>query len=192
MEILKKRSMAWLVAIVIIIAGTLFGVHRSVDRETAKIEAQFYDGVYIESENYTEPSIQQHLDRRLTAALGMITIAAKYEDSEISKLADALRQSRLELISAQSIASKYVANQKLEEAYRALQALLLKSDMTDSVKTALDSYARTLSGAQKTILGSRYNALAGDFGDELTSSFPVNVFRLLGIVNAPELFGSKV
>ncbi|NMA24341.1 MAG: hypothetical protein GX936_01595, partial [Clostridiales bacterium] len=75
---MRKRSTAVLIAAFVIIFGTLLGVYLSLNRETAKIEAQFYNGVFLREEKYVQTSIQSQLDKRADAALGLLSVANKY------------------------------------------------------------------------------------------------------------------
>ena len=61
MSNLKKRPTAVLIAVLVILIGTLFGVHRSINGETAKIETSFYKGIYQKAEKYTQPGIDAQL-----------------------------------------------------------------------------------------------------------------------------------
>ena len=186
MSMLKKRSTAFIVAVFVIIFGTLFGVHRSIAAETRKIETMFYNGVYIKDQNYTQPGISEKLDERAMAALGLVTIAAHYDT--LADKADSLRQARLALMDAETITGKYIANEKMQSAYKALLAELAKQNLTDSETAATQSYAETLDGAQGFIQSSAYNNAVSSFRNEL-GAFPVSILKNLAFAAAPEYFG---
>lgn len=186
---LKKRSTALLIAAAVIILGTLFGVHRSLNSASAKIEAMFYNGVFLSDGNYTQPSIQSQLDKRATAALGLVTLANHYGD--LSGLGDSLRQARLSLIEAKSIPEKFLANEKLQTAYIKLYAALNQKALTDSEKAAALKYAETLNGAGAVIQNSAYNSAVGDFIHGDLGKFPANILKKLAFVRNPEYFGME-
>lgn len=186
---LKKRSSAVLIAAIVIILGTLFGVHRSVNSETAKIEAQFYDGVYLKTEKYTQPSISSQLDKRVDAALGLVTIANKYGD--LSGVTDDLRQARQEILGADSIAAKFSANEKMQTAYQKLSAALDQMSLSTNEMAAASQYRGTLDGAQGVIQKSAYNSLVSDYRNSALGAFPVNILKNLAFVKYPEYFGME-
>ena len=188
MDVFKKRSTAFVILVIVLVFGTLFGVHRSVGAETKKIEAMFYDGVYIEEDDYTQRSIAELLDVRATDALGLVTIANHYD--ALAELADSLRQSRLALMDADTIAGKYEANVKMQSAYEALYDALISQSLTDSEQAAAQSYAETLDGAQSVIQSSTYNDAVASFREEL-GAFPVNLLKNPAFVTLPEYFGAE-
>jgi hypothetical protein len=184
MSSLKKRSTAALIAAVVVIFGTLLGVHLSVSRETAKIEAQFYDGVYLKDEKYVQTSIQSQLDKRADAALGLLSVANKYVFLE--DMAGVLREARETLLDADSLAEKYAANIKLENAWKQIYESLTAH--ADDVPTSDESYISTLRGAQSVIEKSDYNRLTAEFRQKTLSAFPVNILKNLAFVDYPEYF----
>lgn len=192
MSTLKKRSSAIIVALVVIILGTLFGVHRSIGSETAKIETLFYKGVYLKDEKYTQPSIQSLLDERSTAALGLVTIGMKYsEDQNIQMLTDSLREARLQLLDAKTIWLKFAANEKLQGRYKTLYTALEQFSLDDNALSALQNYASTLDGAQGVIQKSDYNRMVSEFRNNVLGDFPVNILKNLAFVKYPEYFGTE-
>lgn len=186
MSTLKKRSTAVLIAVVVIVIGTLFGVHRSVDGQTDKIEALFYSGVYITDEKYTQPSIDSQLKKRDTAALGLVTVANNY--SGLKTLTNALQEARLALDNASTIPEKYTANEKMQAAYKSLYASLTQQNLKANEKTSSDSYASTLDGAQGVIEQSNYDGVVSDYIRTL-DAFPVNILKNLAFVRYPGYFG---
>jgi hypothetical protein len=189
MATLSKRSTATLIAVAVIILGTLFGVHRSVGSQSARIEAQFYGGVFLKDGNYTQPSIQSQLDKRATAALGLASLGSSYDVSSVTDKAEALRQARNDLLNASTITGKYIANEKLQSAYKAFSGAVLGIGPADKAE-AFKSYSETMDGAQSIIEKSAYNAEVTAFLQQLRS-FPVNILKNLAFVNYPEYFGAE-
>lgn len=184
---LKKRSSAILIAVIVIILGTLFGVHRSVGSETSKIEAQFYNGVYLKQENYTQPGINAQLEKRADAVLGLVTIANKFSD--LASLTSSLRQARQELLDADGITDKYLANEKIQTAYKELSVSLSRMSLSSTEMAATTKYSQTLDGAQSAIKNSDYNKVVGEFRTGTLGAFPVNILKNLAFVKYPEYFG---
>lgn len=185
MSCLSKRSTAVLIAAVVIIFGTLLGVFLSLSRETAKIEAQFYNGVYLKKEKYVQASIQSQLDKRADAALGLLSVANKYVF--LDDMAQKLREVREELLNADTIAAKYEANVKLENAWKQVYESLVAH--ADDVPPAVESYVLTLRGAQGVIEKSDYNRLVAEFRDRTLSAFPLNILKNLVFAKYPGYFG---
>ena len=188
MSTLKKRSAAITVAVIVILFGTLFGVHRTIAGETKKIEAMFYNGVYIKEQNYTQPGIGEQLNKRETAALGLITIANNYDG--LTNVTESLRQQRIGLIDAETISGKYFFNEKLQVAYETLYDALISQSLSDREKAAAQEYAATLDGAQGVIQNSAYNNAVSSFAREL-GAFPVNILKNLVFATGPEYFGAE-
>jgi hypothetical protein len=185
MSFLRKRSTAVLIAAFVIIFGTLLGVYLSLNRETAKIEAQFYNGVFLREEKYVQTSIQSQLDKRADAALGLLSVANKYVF--LNDIAQKLREAREELLGADTIAAKYEANVKLENAWKHVyESLVIHAD---DVPPAVESYVSTLRGAQTVIEKSDYNRLVSEFRDRTLRAFPLNILKNLVFAKYPVYFG---
>lgn len=182
---LQKRSTAATIALIVILAATFLGMVRSANAAAAKVEKLFFTGVYLKTDKYTEPSIQQQLDKRAEAALGLLTVA----NNEDFLKADAglLREAREAVLEADTIAEKYAANEKLEKAWRQLYENLVVH--ADDVPDSVESYAATLSGAQGAIEKSHYNDAAGQFDAEM-SAFPIGLIRMIGLIDMPDAFGA--
>ena len=189
MAALKKRPTAILIAVFIVVIGTLFGVHRSVGSETAKIEALFYNGVYMTDERYTQPSIDAQLKKRHTAALGLVSVANNYSD--LKELTNTLSQARLALNDAATIPAKYAANEKMQAAYKNLYASLVQHTLKDNEKASSGSYAETLNGAQGVIEQSDYNRMVSDFRNSTLGVFPVNILKNMAFAHYPDYFGQE-
>ena len=187
MSNLKKRSTAVLIAVVVILLGTLFGVHRSVNKETAKIDAQFYNGVYLKDAKYTQPSIQSQLDKRADAALGLLSVAHQYV--YLDDAAQKLRAAREALLDADTISEKYAANSKLENAWKQVYESLVAH--ADDVPPSIESYVSTLSGAQGIIEKSDYNNTVNDFRSGTLGAFPINILKHLALVDYPAYFSPQ-
>lgn len=184
MEALKKRSNAITIAIIVIIAATFMGMVRSANSAAKTVERQFYNGVYLAADKYTEPSIQQQLDKRALAALGLLTVLNT--DEALTAEVAQLRTARELLLEAETIPDKYAANEKLETAWKQLFDAL-KARGSD-IPASVDSYTATLRGAQGAIDNNHYNDMTEQFDTEM-AAFPIGLIRMIGLINLPDAFG---
>jgi hypothetical protein len=187
MVFLKNRRTAAAIFVLAAVLSTLIGVHFSVSREAAKVEARFMSGVFIESERYTQPGIGTHLDARINASIGLVTVAANYP--ALSEETEALRTARRTLLEADGIDQKYQANKVLDDACRALASALAGESPTPEDSAAAADYLSKLDGAQRAIDNSLYNAEVSKFEREVLGKFPVSVLRLLAFPDTPRYFG---
>ena len=188
-NILKKRSAAVVITVLVCAVSLLAGVHLSVGRQAKKIENAFETGVYYDG--YLHPAISDQLDDRQNAALGIITIASGYE--ELSAPTDGLRSARQQLLDAEdgTLYDKYAANEKLEAAYEKLMTAMDGVSLSDDNAAAMESYSATMEAAQNLISTSGYNLAVSEFNRDILGSFPVSILRYPAFVDAPEFFGAE-
>jgi len=152
---LKNRKFAILLTIVVAAAATLLGVRATAGNKARKIEAMFYNGVYIESENYTQPGIEAHLESCLSAALGAATMLEKYADLEDD--AKILVAARRELLSASSVKDKDMANELMRDSFANLMRKAKTADLAQRDSDAAAQHYKAYNGALGAIQNSRYN-----------------------------------
>ena len=184
MELIKKRSTAFIVLIIVIIFGTLFGVHRSVGKETEKIEGQFYSGVKLD--NYTQASIGDMLDERIRNSMGAISLAANYDELQIET--ESLRKAREKLISAHTIPEKYLANESLTDAAHAMRKALEQLPVSERDSEGFMMYLDDIESAKMVIDSSRYNTLVQEFYNHTLREFPLNILHRLAFCKYPDYF----
>ena len=183
MEILKKRTVASAICAVVCVLSLLLGVHLSTSRQLGKLEDAFYNGVYSKEAGYTLPSVQQQLDDRYNAALGIISLIP-------SELAADIRAACDMLIEADSISEKAAANDELQAAY---EAMLLKIDVSAFDERTLggfNDYCSTMDNAQLLIQRSGYNEAAAEFEEDVLGSFPISILKYPAFAGRPEYFGN--
>ncbi len=191
MEFFKKRRNAILIAVVVIVLATVFGVHRSLSSAIRKVEDGFADGVFSETLGYQLPSIESQLRVQSNAGTNMLTIGAKY--GAVSAETQALREARLslqELLEGDAGPSLlYDADQRFVEAaealYRALSAL---DDLTAADRADLETDYGNITGAARVIANSEYNDSVRAFQRDVLGVFPTNLLRHIAFVDGPELF----
>ncbi len=184
MSVLKNRKFAWCVLVAVVILFTFFGIRRSLSKLSAETENMFYNGVYLEKEGYTSASIETHLQKRIEASLGMITVASNYDG--LKSLTDDLRAAREELMDADTISEKYDANVKLEAALNAVTKKLDSVGVSPSDLDDYSDYSSTLSGAQYAINSNACNSKVDEYYKNVLGTFPSVLFK--GLMPKPEYF----
>jgi len=180
MEVLKKRSVATVICVVVCVVSLLLGVHLSVNRQLGKLEDAFYNGVY--ANGYTLPSIQQQLDERYDAAVGIISLIP-------SDIGGEMREACNILIEAETLSEKYKANTELQLAYEEMLLNVDASMFDERTLGGFNDYCSTMDNSQRLIDTSGYNEAAAEFEDEVLGSFPLNILRYPAFAGKPEYFG---
>jgi len=181
---LKNRNIAILIAAIIIILATLFGVGSSLNSLARNVEEMFYDGVYMEAAGFTERSINNHLGVLEQAVLDTSSLFANHP--ELSSEAEALRYARRELVDAQSISEKYSAYQSIQRASSAFISKANTVELSEREKESLVQFQSTLTGTTGAIQRSEYNVRARGFMDE--ASMFARLLRPFVFVTAPQAF----
>ena len=180
MEILKKRSTATVICVVVCIISLLLGVHLSVNRQLNKLEDAFYNGVYSK-DGYTLPSVQQQLDDRYDAAIGIISLIP-------SEFAADMRDACNWLLEAETFSEKYDANVALQAAYEDMLQSVDTSMFDERTLGGFNDYCDTMDNAQRLIENSGYNEAAAEFEDEILGSFPLSILKYPAFAGTPEYF----
>lgn len=183
MTFLKKQSTAIIITIVVAIVFSFIGSTRSLSKLSGEVEAMFTEGVYIEDENYMQPSIQSQLDKRIDAALGLMTVANHYP--ELEDEVKPFRGARGELIDAVETSRKFLANEALSKTGADLIAALDTVELSNDDSEAADSYISTFNGSQGVIEKSEYNGKVSEY-IRTAQAFPANIFGFLA--HKPEYF----
>ena len=155
MTFLTNRRIAVLISVVVAIVATLVAVNRSMTHLSRDIERMFYDGVPLEREGYTQPSIDSQLKKHADATLGLATILVNY--SELHDDAENVLRLRRELLDAESIGEKSLAFLMMSRAVYSLSQVASEVAMTEQDKEALSQYSSTINGAEAFIRDSAYN-----------------------------------
>ena len=183
MEVLKKKPVSVTICVIVCIVSLLLGVHLSVNRQLGKLEDAFYNGVYSKEAGYTLPSIQQQLDERYNAAIGIISLIP-------SELASDMRVACDHLLEAGSISEKATANKTLQTAY---EEMLLQIDISvfdERTLGGFNDYCSTMDNAQLLIERSGYNEAAAEFEKDVLGSFPLSILKYPAFAGTPEFFAN--
>jgi len=173
-----------LITIVVAVLATLIGVNKSLARLSRDIERMFYDGVYLESERYTQPSLDSQIAKHADATLGLATILTNY--SELHDGAEEVLQLRRNLLSAESIGDKSLAFWTMSRYVYSLVQAAEDVGLSARDADALSEYSSTISGAEAFIKGAAYNQAASKQWNEQSS-----IARMLSMVlpvREPEMF----
>lgn len=185
METLKKRPIAILLAIVIVLASTLLTAGTKLKSACQKVTDGFYSGVTYDG--YAHPSIKSQLKNISSSALGLATIAANYTgvDAAAVKTDRSNLDSSLENGSPAQIYKTYTA---LAADTAALVSSLKAQSLSSRDASGVTQYENTISSAAGVIEKSGYNDTVRDFLRETYNVFPASFFASLTGVAAPELF----
>ena len=184
MVFLRNRKIAVLIAVVVIILATLFGVGRSLSRLSRDIESMFYDGVYLESEGYTQPGIDSQISKHADATLGLATILTNY--TELRDDAEFVLTLRRELLDAESIGDKSLAFWRMSSYVYSLTQAASNVNLTDRDLDAVSQYSSTINGAETFIRGAAYNQAVTLRWNE--QSFFARIIGMFVPVREPESF----
>ena len=188
MELLKKRSVAIIIAVLIVLLSTVYSVNRTLGAKADAVGDGFYSGAYYEG--YVHKSIASQLEARVDTASALLAVAADY--SGLSGECASLRAARdgLEgmLEGEGGVASLYDANAELETAFRALYSELLAAGPSDRDRDSAELYEFDFSGAQRVIANSGYNESVREFRRDVLGEFPAGFLARVSFVSAPELF----
>jgi len=185
MSILRKKSFALVLVIVVILASTLYSVHRSLGAKCQAVTDGFYSGV--EYDGYVHKSIYSQLEARVNASMGLITKCSSEE--ALTNAVAQLRISRQDLSDAlegSSLAAMYAANVSLQSAY---DQLITEMDAIGFERdTATATYISTMDNSQYVIDSAGYNEAVWSFRNNTLNVFPTRILAFLARVNAPQLF----
>jgi hypothetical protein len=96
MEALKRKPVALLVTVVVMVLSTLLSVNRTLGAACQRITDGFYEGVYVDG--YKQPGISAHLQERLKLVNGITAVTANYSSLDIQT--GALKTARDHLLAA--------------------------------------------------------------------------------------------
>lgn len=178
MNILKNRKIAVVIFIVVVIAFSLIGGHRSLQKACSEVENTFYSETFSA---YTTPAKQ--LDHAADYANRLLSIV---QDDVSQDVYDAIADSRRALLDAletEDISAACDASTALETAVLALDGTVITNNYDDygAVRTDLLS---ALSAADT--MG--YNDYVDKFCKTTLKTFPANLIAALTGVNMPEKY----
>ena len=187
MKFLKKRSNAVLIAVAVAILATVLGVYGSLTRLSRDIERLFYDGVYLEEEGYTQPSINSQLEIQANAALNLASIMRDYP--ELDAQTDRLLSTRDDLLNSKFITGKAMHSNNMQSAFYSLLRASKSAELSERELTAAKRYFETFSDSQTFVArnaGPNYNVKVSGLRHE--TGFPASLISYVIPVTGPEAF----
>lgn len=190
MSFLKKRSGAYLTAVVIIILASFFAANRSLNEKVRETSDLFLNGVYDSNVGYKQKSIKSQLDIRSAASLNLISIGANYKDAEkeTEKLRDARGVLQNGLTKSFGPEKLNDQNKDLQTAFDALYAKLSSITLDEKSRPIVEDSKSRMANAANMIDKSGYNEAVREFNRKVLSPFPTNIISRFAMVNGPELF----
>lgn len=184
MKLVKKRRLAVIIAVVIVLLSTLFGVHRSLIELSYKVEELFYTGV-----DKSGIGIDDDLLKRLEYSYNLVSYARKYGGCETE--ADAVLSAREQLSAANSPGAKYSANSELTNTALALYDKLNEGSLSEKDFTYVKSQYNNLLSRNDTIAheAGLYNQKVREFNNDTLGEFPINFLRYPAFIVELETYG---
>ena len=181
MKFFQSRTVAILIAVILMIASLAIGGKRSLAPLRAEVEA-----VFSEASDGSGKGIQYDLDQRVAQAHNLIAVAKRYlnaDDTLITAVSDAI--SAIDL--AKGPSEKYDANVQLTSACSSLYAKLASMQLSASDREYNEGIKTELNSHNQIIGHSDYNELASEFNIML-AKFPTSIIGSLSGVDTLELF----
>lgn len=188
-KLLKKRETAIIVFVLAVIIATPLGMTLSLQRAANRVSSGFYNGVYLEDENYTTQGADSYFEDIDRNALGLIAVGSNY-DAASSETA-AVKAAREQLLAADTISEHSDANDKLTAAVEALTDVLQNMELSESDHSNFLSYSESFSGAEGALINSarHYNDSVEEFETDVLDGFPAGLIAKIFSVKLPETFG---
>ncbi len=188
MSLLKKRSFAIVIFVLVVVLFGAFGARRSLNKACRKAEAAFFDKSLLQAADYhTCPGEQ--LDYCADYANRLLSVIGN--SGEWEGTYKALRTARAGLVDAldaRDISAIGKANKTLVEAVEAVETMVREGaalpDSHDDYETILSEFH----SAQALLDNGAYSSHILAFRDEVLGRFPANILQRLTGVKAPETF----
>lgn len=188
MELIKKRTTAIAVFIVVVLVFSLLGCHLSLSRACRQAEEAFFDRSKLQAEGYyTCPGDQLEASVKLAGRL--LTVIGS--DGPWAESYEALRTARLSLDAAldeRDIPAIGAADQALVEAVADVKAVKASGASLPASHDDYDQIIADFDSAQAVLDDPAYNEYILSFREDVLGAFPTNFLRHLAFVQAPETF----
>ncbi len=189
MKLLKKREVSIIVFVLAVLIATPLGMKISLQRAADKVRSGFYNGVYLEDENYTTQGANSYFEDISHNALGLITVGSNYD--AVSAETAAVKVARERLLAAETIEEQSETNESLVSAVDALTDALQNMELSESDCDNFLSYSESFSGAEGALINSarHYNDSVEEFETDVLGRFPAGAIAKIFSVRLPETFG---
>ena len=178
MKFFQNRAVAAVIALLVVIASTLFAGRANLVKACAAQEEAFFTVSDGKAPVY-------YVDQLISAAASLANVAEKYDRGDN---ASAIREARRELVNAEE-------SRDISDMYAAFRNLLTAvadydcPEITDPAdKSLYEDNLAVVSGAGRELEQSPYNVNVTVFLETVYNRFPSSLFARLFSVRAPELF----
>ena len=161
MDFLKTRKTAIIITLITALLATVVAVQKTTTRLTRNIEAMFYNGVYLDSQGYLQPSIASQLNKIIDTTLNLTTLIRNNDN--LSDASEALLQARKALIDASSIKNKEKALTQIDDALTVLNIAAQSSNLNEREREAFALHMQSYNGAKSFII----NTLAPTYNEKV-------------------------
>jgi len=186
MKLLKDRKFAILITVVVAVLATLFGVYRTSSRGAGRVEAMFFDGVFLQERGFTEPGIESHLENSADSVLSLTSVFGNYP--ELADKNEALVEARRNLLGASGVAGKSDAFFEMWKMYDSLLDAAESVSLSERDSAAVSQLSESFRGALIAIRNSAYNDKVIEYRDG-RSIFTVLIGGLVA-AKIPSSFGA--
>ena len=183
MNLLKKRAVAIVIAILAVLLSTVLSARSGLLGSIREVEMLYYKGVEATEGNYMRPSIDSQMRVKYNSANSILGIIGAY--AELGSVAEDLRNARdyvhvnLGDYDEDTVSGMSWANQELEAVLTRLQLEMSRVEFTEREAQMLESCFADIEGAQRMIEQSGYNEAVRAFNTKDLQRFPANL--LLGL-----------
>jgi hypothetical protein len=181
MEFFRKRSIAWLITIIVIIASTIIGAGSSLNKLREEAISIFYLG-----EEKDGAGIQHDLEMIMSDSYNLTVVARRYMNED-DKLISAVRKNREALSLAKTPGEKYRQAQNLLSSVTELYVHLGDMQLSEKDSNFRNSLYANINSHNIIISRSTYNQHAREFNNIL-KSFPANILSFFAFVSELELY----
>ena len=182
-DLLKNRRFAAIVLAAVVILGVPLGSARSLRHAAKQVEAQFFTGVEGRG------AIADYLEDASAAALGLVTVGARYDAAQ--EETGELRFDRsclLDAMEGKRVAGYAAANALVVKSFGALKDKLWSLELSEQDAADVEYYANQFEGAQGAVNHAGYNEAVEEFTQKTYDRFPASLFAGLLGVEPPEKF----
>ena len=188
MSILKKRSTAIIIFMIVVVLFSFLGCKRSLGKACRQAEEAFFDKSLLKAEGgYSAPA--DHLENCVDLTNRLLSVIGTDGDWAAPYAAVKEARSALdEALTAKDIPAIGEANEALAEAVAQVEAA---KNAGAPLAESYDDYDKIISdfhSAQSEVDNSAYNAHIQAFRDEVLTAFPASLLRHVTGVKAPETF----
>lgn len=181
-KLLSDRRFAAGILALVVLVFTPLGAGMSLKRAVRKVEEQFFTGVDGRG------AVADFLEDANNAALGLITVGAKYDAA--AEETGELRVDRsflLDAMEGRDVSAYAGANALMGKSFAALKEKLLSLELSEQDAADVDYYVSQFEGAQGAVSHAGYNEAAAEFIADTYERFPASLIASALGVEPPQI-----